>query len=434
MKNIKNIKTEEEDIIKLEFNEADDNSFKIYYNEGTIVQQGRKLGEYINRLSTKVPIISNFFGKILKIDKEEKTITIEKCKHEIILYKLCASCGCEMEKSKPFISLHSKLSFSQSKAKEEEESVVKKYLDNKKLILLLDIDNTILHACPFNLSKEEYDGLKSVYGWEITEIVIDLFNINQAQNGSNTIRPINYNSNNPITLAAKQRIVIKFRPMLKNFLEKIREKYEIYIYTHATKEYAEGVIKYLNDTLDYQYFSTQRLVARTDLLIEAKSIKRIFPTTEDMVVIVDDRTDVWAEDTKNIINLVPYFFFHDPKLFKIPTKFKVGKDEDYVLFSVEKLMNFVNDAFYYFYEKNNRNAKTDVKDILRSKIRSILGNKNFNISGLYGTDVNIYETRHGYIIDYLGGDLFEEYDDDIDIIITREYKSKQNEYKIIFTI
>ena len=283
MQNIKNTKTIEEDIVKLEFNEADDKSFKLYYNESAYVQQGRKIGEYLNHMGVKTPIISNFFGRILKIDREEKTIIIEKCKHEIILYKLCATCGCEMPKSKPFISIHSQLSFSESKAKEEEETVVKKYLDNKKLILLLDIDNTFLHACPFNLSKEEYDGLKLIYGWEITEIIISLPFV------------INNSSSTP----AKQRIVVKFRPMLKSFLENIRDKYEIYIYTHATKEYAEEVIKYLNKTFEYDYFSMQRLVARTDVSIEAKSIKRIFPTTEDMVVIVDDRTDVWGEDKKN---------------------------------------------------------------------------------------------------------------------------------------
>jgi FCP1-like phosphatase family protein len=406
----KNTKTEEEDITKLEFNEADDKSFKIYHNEGVYVQKGRKMGEYVNRLGHKVPIISDFFGKILKIDVEEKTVVIEKCKHEIVLYKLCASCGCEMPKSKPFISIHSQLSFSQSKAKEEEESVVKKYLDNKKLILLLDIDNTILHACPFNLTKEEYESLKTIYGWEITEIIIST--------PFPTLSPSPYTT----PVLHKQKIVLKFRPMLKTFLENIRDKYEIYIYTHATKEYAEEVIKYLNKTLEYEYFSTHRLVARTDLLIEAKSIKRIFPTTDDMVVIVDDRTDVWGEDTKNVVNLVPYFFFYDDKFFKIPTKYKTGKDEDYVLFSVEKLINFINEAFYFYYANFNF-TRTNVKTILRNKLRGILGGKNFNISGIYGTDVDIYDTRHGYIIDYLGGNLFEEYDEDINIIITKEFKS-----------
>lgn len=391
------------DIVKLEFNEAKNNSFKIYLKQNATVQKDRRIGEYINHLDTKVPIISNFWGKILKIDSDDKTVVIEKCKHEMVFRSLCTACGCPQPKSQAYVSLHTEITFSQEKLKEEEENVVKKYLDNKKLILLLDIDNTILHASNFEITKDEYENLKKIYDWEITYITIPLL-------GHMKTHPV------------KQKIFLKFRPMLKSFLENLKNKYEIYIYTQGTVDYAQEIIKYINDTFDYNYFSNDRLVARTGLHWENKSIKKIFPTTEDMVVILDDRVDVWQQNKDNLINLVPYYFFHDEKFFKIKNRFRT-EDDDYILFSVEKILNFLNESFYFYYEKEGKISKTCVKKIIDKKIKGILGGLKFTFSGLYTKDIDIYHTRNGYIIDILGGSLFEEYDEETDIVLAREYKS-----------
>src|SRR5690349_2934724 len=96
----------EDDVIKLEFNEAKENSFKMYVKENSIVQKDRRIGEYVNQLGMKVPIISNFFGRIIKIDAEEKLIVIEKCKHEMVYRSLCTTCGCPTQKAQPYISIH----------------------------------------------------------------------------------------------------------------------------------------------------------------------------------------------------------------------------------------------------------------------------------------------------------------------------------------
>jgi len=45
----------------------------------------------------------------------------------------------------------------------EGKKVIDKYLKEKKLILLLDIDNTILHAADIPLSTEEFNTLKDKY-------------------------------------------------------------------------------------------------------------------------------------------------------------------------------------------------------------------------------------------------------------------------------
>lgn len=394
---------EQEDIVKLEFNEAKEKTFKIYFRDNATVQKDRRIGEYINHAGVKVPIISKFYGRIVKIDMEENCVVIQKCRHEIVFRSLCSSCGASVPKAQTYLSIHTDIAFSEEITKKEEENIVKRYIDKEKLILLLDIDNTILHASNFDLTREEYESLKAIYSWQMTIISIPIIG-------------------NP---KLHQRIFIKFRPMLKELFEAIKDKYEIYIYTQGTKDYAEEIIKYLNEVLEYNYLSNQRLVARTGLTWENKSIKKIFPTTEDMVVILDDRMDVWSQNPQNLINLVPYYFFYDERSYKIKSRFRQD-DDDFILFSIKEMLLFVNKSFYY--HLHNFDSKTDIKLILEKKTKSILDGQKFTFSGLYTKDIDIYETRNGFLIEKMGGHLYEEYDEETDIVLTREYLSKNDIY------
>ena len=42
-----------------------------------------------------------------------------------------------------------------------------------------------------------------------------------------------------------------------------------------------------------------------------KSIKNIFPTQENMILIIDDHIDVWKESGDNFICIYPYKFFSE---------------------------------------------------------------------------------------------------------------------------
>ncbi|KAF8140463.1 hypothetical protein EV363DRAFT_1501642 [Boletus edulis] len=76
---------------------------------------------------------------------------------------------------------------------------------------------------------------------------------------------------------------IKPRPGLLDFLHKLSTKYEMHVYTMGTRAYAEEGL-------------TQ------------KSLQRLFPCDTSMVVIIDDRADVW-EWSPNLIKVIPYDFF-----------------------------------------------------------------------------------------------------------------------------
>lgn len=99
---------------------------------------------------------------------------------------------------------------------------------------------------------------------------------------------------------------IKLRPGLEQFLEEIAKKYELHIYTMGTRAYAQNIAKIVDPE---QRFFGDRILSRDESgSLTIKTLQRIFPVDTDMVVIIDDRGDVW-QWSPNLIKVSPYDFF-----------------------------------------------------------------------------------------------------------------------------
>ena len=224
-------------------------------------------------------------------------------------------------------------SYSQSKAEDLEKSFVNDYLEKKKLILLLDLDNTIIHTSQVRISPEEIKYLKSLYNNYFSKIPI-----------KNEFNRYDY-------------IYVKFRPFLKTFLKNIKDKYQIFIYTQGTKEYATSIIQYINLNFENDSLSTGRMMYRIldeNGYAKHKSIKNVFPTQEKMVLIIDDHIEVWKESGDNFICIYPYKFFVEKveKERNINIKDKFSKFEyDNVLFCITNLLLAVHRKFFEFYSE-----------------------------------------------------------------------------------
>ena len=99
-------------------------------------------------------------------------------------------------------------------------------------------------------------------------------------------------------------------------------KYEMHVYTMGTRAYAEEVCaaidpggKVFGDRIlsrdesgsKFRLLSLSRAVVLTNMPIPGltqKSLHRLFPCDQSMVVIIDDRADVW-EWSPNLVKVVP---------------------------------------------------------------------------------------------------------------------------------
>ena len=106
------------------------------------------------------------------------------------------------------------------------------------------------------------------------------------------------------------------RPGLKTFLEETCKLYEFHIYTMGTRNYANKVSKmidpegsiFIDRVLSRdESGSTSMIVGSLCLTgkgMTQKTIRRLFPCDDSMVVALDDRADVW-QWSQNLIKVRP---------------------------------------------------------------------------------------------------------------------------------
>ncbi|WWC71830.1 uncharacterized protein I206_105789 [Kwoniella pini CBS 10737] len=98
----------------------------------------------------------------------------------------------------------------------------------------------------------------------------------------------------------------KPRPGLQKFMDEMSEIYEMHVYTMGTRSYADAICKVIDP--DGKIFGGRILSRDESGSFSSKNLKRLFPTDTSMVVVIDDRSDVWA-DCPNLVKVVPYDFF-----------------------------------------------------------------------------------------------------------------------------
>ncbi|KAF9155976.1 Carboxy-terminal domain (CTD) phosphatase [Actinomortierella ambigua] len=99
---------------------------------------------------------------------------------------------------------------------------------------------------------------------------------------------------------------IKLRPHLERFLKGVTQMYELHVYTMGTRKYAESVAKAIDP--DNTYFADRILAREDNKSLTRKTIERLFPCDNSMVVVIDDRADVW-QYSPNLIKVHPYEYF-----------------------------------------------------------------------------------------------------------------------------
>ncbi|OAG29551.1 RNA polymerase II subunit A C-terminal domain phosphatase [Nematocida displodere] len=214
-----------------------------------------------------------------------------ECLHSVQVHGLCAHCGQEVSKKGAplFVALHNNTGvlFSVEEAERHNEASYARLTGEKRMILLLDLDQTIIHTSILKRFSKYYEELVSQPPIretreerairEVKEISIDGF-----------------------------KYYVKLRDGLECFLARANEYFEIHVYTMGNRPYGEAIARIIDP--ERKYFGT-RIVTRDDNLgCFEKDLKRLFPTNSKNVVILDDRPDVWGF-CSNLFPVRPYTFF-----------------------------------------------------------------------------------------------------------------------------
>ena len=179
------------------------------------------------------------------------------------------------------------LTISQEEANRIDEEAKRRLLAGRKLSLVVDLDQTIIHAAVDPTIKTwmddpdnpNHDAVKDVRMFQLVD-------------DGPGMRGCWY--------------YIKLRPGLEQFLESISKLYELHIYTMGTRQYAQQIAKIIDP--DSSIFG-ERILSRDESgSMVAKNLERLFPVDTKMVVIIDDRGDVWKWSA-NLLRVTPFEFF-----------------------------------------------------------------------------------------------------------------------------
>ena len=177
---------------------------------------------------------------------------------------------------------------SQREALRAEEDAKRRLLGVKRLSLIVDLDQTIIHTtCERTVAEWQndkdnpnYDAVKEVKSFQLAD--------------------------DKLANVAANWYYCKLRPGLKEFLEKVSTMYELHIYTMATRAYAQAVAKIIDP--ERKYFGDRILSRDENGTDQIKTLHRLFPVNTDMVVVIDDRGDIWHW-SDNLIKVRQYNFF-----------------------------------------------------------------------------------------------------------------------------
>ncbi|KAJ5648220.1 hypothetical protein N7490_004592 [Penicillium lividum] len=224
----------------------------------------------------------------------------EPCAHEVQFGGMCAECGKDMTEASynteimdsfraPIQMSHDNttLTVSEKEATRVDEDAKRRLLGSRRLSLVVDLDQTIIHATvdptvgewKEDKDNPNYEALKGVRQFRLID-------------DGPGMRGCWY--------------YIKLRPGLEDFLQNVAELYELHIYTMGTRAYAQNIADIIDPT---RKLFGDRILSRDESgSLTAKNLQRLFPVDTKMVVIIDDRGDVWRWNP-NLIKVSPYDFF-----------------------------------------------------------------------------------------------------------------------------
>ena len=216
------------------------------------------------------------------------------CAHDVVVYGLCAHCGAEVSVEATSHSLivgaHKSIVLSLAEFGQQTRRNSQRLVSEKKLLLVLDLDHTLIHTTDEpNAARIAADTAFPLYSFKLA-----------------TPTTIPHNT------AATAMNTVSLRPHCVEFISALSSRYDIYVYTHGVRAYADAVVALIDPAHKH---IKRRVVTRTEATTMHKTLRAMYPCDDGLVAIVDDRIDVWGDAAANVLRAYEYYFFHGREVY-----------------------------------------------------------------------------------------------------------------------
>lgn len=215
-------------------------------------------------------------------------VKLSSCSHPVVMKGLCAECGQDLTQlqskngkqqvplSTATVSMvHSvpELMVSSEQAEQLGREDQHRLHRNKKLVLMVDLDQTLIHTTEQHC---QHMSRKGIFHFQLGR--------------------------------GEPMLHTRLRPHCKEFLEKIAKIYELHVFTFGSRLYAHTIAGFLDP--EKKLFS-HRILSRDECIdpfSKTGNLRNLFPCGDSMVCIIDDREDVW-KFAPNLITVKKYVYF-----------------------------------------------------------------------------------------------------------------------------
>ncbi|EEF52117.1 RNA polymerase II ctd phosphatase, putative [Ricinus communis] len=339
-------------------------------------------------------------------DDKRKSSSLDQssstCSHPLVMKLVCTTCGQKMSNfyGLPFDYIMGGLRLSETKADWTRDAETDFVLSKKKLFLVLDLDQTLLHSTVDLTPEENY--LKNQM-----DSLQDIFKL--------------------ITREGFSPSYAKLRPFVRNFLQEASTMFKMYVYTNANKSYARKMVNLLDP--DNIYFKS-RLITREDSTVSCQKNLDVVMGQERAVVILDDRTDVWPMHKDNLIQVQRYKYFASTANWSNSKSFaqrEVDESTDIMATYLEILKKIHSQFFDPKLDEDNL-ASRDVRDVMRTVQAGILQGCKLilrkNLTAKYKLD-NLSK-----MAEKLGAICVSELDPTVTHVVTLEAKPEDDQLQL----
>ncbi|EAX88972.1 NLI interacting factor-like phosphatase family protein [Trichomonas vaginalis G3] len=298
-----------------------------------------------------------------------------QCSHPVVINGICTTCSSQIDqklldtnyvRADPNNSIVM-ISFEEAKRKNLEEE--QRLIDAKKLSLVIDLDKTLIDTTEVR-NRAEVDAIKKL---DPAATEDDFFEFNMNQN-----------------------LLIRYRPHVRQFLASIAPYFDMQIYTLASPAYAHAILSKIDPedklfknrifsrTAEDFAMIKEAMRNQTDI-VNKKNIKKIFPYSDKLVLVLDDSPEVWFCDNnklfKGLVQIKRYSYFTRQGPNSPPT---VNPDyvNDDILIQMRSVLIDVHDMFY----KNYDPEESHVIMTLHQRKAQVFEGKTFYFSGLSEDD------------------------------------------------
>ncbi|XP_044149297.1 RNA polymerase II subunit A C-terminal domain phosphatase isoform X1 [Bufo gargarizans] len=215
-------------------------------------------------------------------------VRLSSCNHPVVMKGLCAECGQDLTQlqskngkqqvplSTATVSMvHSvpELMVSSEQAEQLGREDQHRLHRNKKLVLMVDLDQTLIHTTEQHF---QHMSRKGIFHFQLGR--------------------------------GEPMLHTRLRPHCKEFLEKIAKLFELHVFTFGSRLYAHTIAGFLDP--EKKLFS-HRILSRDECIdpfSKTGNLRNLFPCGDSMVCIIDDREDVW-KFAPNLITVKKYVYF-----------------------------------------------------------------------------------------------------------------------------